>query len=432
MTDTLRHYQLEAVAQMQQAPGGFILGDACGLGKSATTINYTRTLPTNQPRFLLVVPKTLREQWQDEIHKWEPDIPVHQVMMDMDVSRMEGWFVMHYEQLIGRSAFQAMHKPIWDVIIADEAHRIKNPKAQRTIALKHFEGAMKIALTGTPMEHSPADLWAALNWHDRYTFSSYGAFFSRYVKIKPNYLGYPMIVGAKHLDELSIKLAGRYLARTKADVAPEMPPLTITPVLCKATKEQAWMYKAIREADDVIVNLKDKELIITNVLTELVRCQQLSSHPSLLGIRDQEGGKFEWLRDWLEDNPHVKAVIFVKFREVAVYLQNMFGGAICIGGKSTIKSFTDGRERIIIATIAEGGEGLDLPQAEVAIFYDQDWSSIKMTQALNRIHRIGPMQHIPKQAYMLHTFPTDRLVQRAYTDKWTIANLVSKYISGGY
>jgi len=429
----LRKYQQEAIDAIMHAPGGFILGDACGLGKTATAVSYGRQRCQSiaRPQYLAIVPKTLRSQWEDEIHDWDPDIPVHQVLFNGPVIG-EGWFIAHYEQLTTAGGLPTYLNRVWDLVVVDEAHRIKNPTTLRSKAVRKFEAAMKLCLTGTPMEKSPLNLWPMLNWHDRREFRSLGAFRARYVEMDVNWAGYPVMVGPKNLADLAQRLKGRFLARTKEQVAPEMPKLQIVKVKCPPDASQEWVHKAITEADDIIVEVGNKELVIQNTLVKIVRCQQLASFPPILGFNDTKGAKTAWLREWLSDNPDIPAVIFTKFRETAQYLHSEFGGELCIGGAPATGAFRSGEVRLVFATIAYAGEGFNFPRAEAAIFVDQEWSTIKMSQALDRIHRIGAYQDIPKTAYMLQTFPEDRLVYRAFTEKWSEVTMVSKYLTGDY
>jgi SNF2 family DNA or RNA helicase len=82
----------------------------------------------------------------------------------------------------------------------------------------------------------------------------------------------------------------------------------------------------------------------------------------------------------------------------------------------------------LIGTIAAMGEGLNLQRASTAIFVDQEWSTIKMTQAYDRIHRLDITE--PKVIYLLHCANTvDNLILEALTNKWSQTELVYAALS---
>jgi hypothetical protein len=96
------------------------------------------------------------------------------------------YYIMHYHALPLLSFFDKVqlgrNALVWDHIIADEAHLIKNRKAERTKILKRQKARKKTAVSGTPADDKPLDIWSVLNWLDRSKYSSYWRFYNTYIK----------------------------------------------------------------------------------------------------------------------------------------------------------------------------------------------------------------------------------------------------------
>lgn len=279
------------------------------------------------------------------------------------------------------------------------------------------------------MEKNPSDLWSVLHWLYPTQYTSYWNFFERYVETSVNYMGYQIIVGGKNLDQLAAEIGSFFFRRTKAEVAPQLPPKIMQRVEVRMDEQQAKIYKTIKASRDIEVDVGLSEtMIIKNALAKIVRLQQVSSDPILLGF-DLQSAKIEWVTDFVEDNPDETLVIFTKFRDTAIRLSRTLKADLIVGGQTHAggKDFISGKTNVLVGTIAAMGEGLNLQRARTAIFIDQEWSSVKMVQAVDRIHRIDDTQ--PKNIIYLHTGGTvDGLVLEALDKKWSDLDLAYKYL----
>jgi SNF2 family DNA or RNA helicase len=439
------NYQEEAIARCIKSDQ--LIADECGLGKTLIAIETVKRLratksPEWQRPVLVLAPKSSGWQWTDMIFQQAGDEQlIYQLgqagrglpeyISDEDANKT--WIISHYEALLHVGS--KIQETIWSVIIADEAHRIKNRKAQRAKWLKSLTGARKIALTGTPMEKSPADLWSILNWVDHENFRSYWAWWDEYVDSRRNWAGYIDILGAKNLEKLSRVVSPYMLRRTKEEVAPQLPPKIMQRIGVQMLEAQENFYRQIQKAKDIELELEDMTktklerdpLLIKNVLSKIIRLQQVSSDPRLLEL-DAKSGKLDWALDYILDNPDEPIVVFTKFRETAIHLGALVMGDVLVGGTKTFaQSFLTGKTNVLVGTIAAMGESLNLQRAKTAIFIDQEWSTIRMVQAVDRIHRID--SKTPKNIIFLHSVGTvDDLVLTALDTKYTDAEIAYEYI----
>lgn len=426
-----RPYQEEAI-QLGLIRSALI-ADEPGLGKTLEGIEIARRrmIDLGGPT-LIVVPKRTREQWITEIYKQDPDNEV--VVIESYTPIVPQWhtyYIMHYE--VAYKLGSHLQQFTWTTMILDEAHRIKNRRARVTEILKKFRALRKIALTGTPIEKSPADLWSILNWLYPAHFTSYWKWCDRYVHYMEFHRGkevYRKIVGGARLDEMAEVLSMFAIQRTKAMVAPDLPPRIEHTVPVSMDDRQLKLYSSLAKSNDIEFQYEGKEIVIPSVLTQITRLQQVSTWPALAGFPEVPACKIEWLHEWLEDNPNETVVVFSRFRKTAEMLHSTYkDSSLVVGGSdwTQLKAFQEGDSHVLFGTIAAMAEGLNLQQARTAIFLDFEWSSIKMTQAVDRIHRINITE--PKHIVYLCSSAIDDLIYNAFKHKWSEAQLVQEFLT---
>ena len=420
-----RDYQLKAARIA--AGRNILLADECGLGKTLTALlAIQQYAPDRHSQSLAVCPLRLVEQWKDEASRAGVKAFVLPYGWPITLfNKLDGLYITHYENLRNADTLMSLRAVPWDVIIVDEAHRIKNRDAVQTKAIKSLYAGRKIAITGTPMEKSPADLWSILNWLYPNSYSSYWRFVNRFIDVADTYFG-KKFKGVKNEKGLAQQLATIMVRRTKQEVEPELPPKILQIVEVSMTNSQKAAYDAIDKAKDILVDVGDRiPLLVANVLSKMTKLQQISSTPRTLDI-PAGSGKLDWLMDWLGDNEGVRVVMFTRFRQTAVAIAEAITSEDCdiiMGGMPVkIDGFLSGRKYHLVGTIDAMGEGLNLQIADVAIFVDLHWSTLKMTQAIDRIHRIGITG--PKLIYFLLSGDIDYLIYKALDRKWSILDLV--------
>jgi len=424
-----------------------LLFDDCGLGKTIQAIKAAARFPGPK---LVICNKAAKLQWEDAI--WEElhttGVVGGVVMSTGQAGRFEGveraekllhtranfWLVTHWAG--ARMDYKFLAKAFWDVIIADEAHKIRNRKAQTSLFVKQFLSRRKIALTATPQEKSIADMWSILNWLAPTMFKSYWQFFEEYVDYDTPMYGPRTVLGTRkdRATQIGELLAPYTLGRTKAEVAPDLPPLIEPPTSVELYQAHRELYTKLMKGSLTLPG-SDEELFIPGQLTKLLRAQQLASDPEIFGIHTPNV-KWDWVMDFLEGiHPDESTIIVTRFRTTAIRLAAHLKASLLVGGAAPKDSlppvlFLTGKTRVLVGTIGAMSESLNLQRAKYCICYDITWSAGQMTQVHNRIHRMDITE--PKFVYNLIAKDTvDVLIQLAYLEKWTDQKLVKEWLARG-
>jgi SNF2 family DNA or RNA helicase len=325
---------------------------------------------------------------------------------------------MSYYDFLSAGTLSRLNALVWDCMIVDEAHRIKNRKAKMTQGIKQIQSIRKIALTGSPMEKNSADLWSILNFLDAYEFPAYWGWVMKNLEVTAGYFEHYKIGGPKDPEAFGRLLSPFMLRRTKEEVAPQLPEKIIIEEPVTMDPAQEEIYKAVKHTTDIEVQVASRTMLIPNALALLVRLLQVSSYPPILGFDSTPSGKLIWFDDFWTDHKDEPTVVFTRFRAPAIYLANKYNCGLIIGGERR----EIGSTGLLVGTIDSMGEGLNLQWAKNAVFLDAHWSTIKMTQAIDRIHRIDIKE--PKNIYLLWSCREDKLVLDALNHKWSEAELV--------
>ena len=182
----LKEYQRHDVAKM--ISGTSILNaNPMGLGKTVEAIIAMRELGVQNA--LIIVPKSILLQWQDQIAYWWPQMHDRVNVLPSTYPR-NCIALINYEKLLNQQTLTKLKGFKWDVIICDEAHRIKNHKSKRTMAVKSIPSTYRWALTGTPILNKPDDLWSLLHFLDQqYSGNSYWNFVNYFCEIEEGFWG---------------------------------------------------------------------------------------------------------------------------------------------------------------------------------------------------------------------------------------------------
>uniref|UniRef100_A0A8C3MHH5 Uncharacterized protein n=1 Tax=Geospiza parvula TaxID=87175 RepID=A0A8C3MHH5_GEOPR len=294
----LRDYQREGAQFLYRHYAnkrGCILGDDMGLGKTIQVISFlaavlhkkgTREdIENNMPEFLLrtmkkgsdcnlkktfliVAPLSVLYNWKDELDTWGyfKVSVLHGSKKDDDMSRIkQGKFevaLTTYEIL--RLYLDEFNRIEWSAVIVDEAHRIKNPKAQITQTMKSLKCRVRIGLTGTILQNNMKELWCVMDWavpgllgsrvHFKKKFSDPVEHGQRHTATKRE-----LATGRKAMVKLARIMSGWFLRRTKALISDQLPKKEDRMVFCSLTEFQRAVYQAVLETDDVTLVLRAGE-----------------------------------------------------------------------------------------------------------------------------------------------------------------------------
>jgi len=415
-----------------------LLADACGVGKTLPAIETVKALVAQLGKpALIVVPARIKDQWLDKLLEQgvKPECIFWLDSTTKDISHLADDMIIltHYEAMVKHLAWLKLSS--YSVIVADEAHRIKNRKAKRSEAIKQVKSYRRIALTGTPYDRDPSDIWSILNWLDPQFFSSYWKFFEAHINYEERIISYRTGQRIKQIKPQPLKDAESFarvlrpymLQRSKQDVRPDLPDNIIEYIDLEMYPDQSKAYKHLVDSEDPIVSIDGVDITVQIVLTQILREIQLTTDPMLLGL-NTKSIKLDWVIDWVEDNPNESVIIFTRFASTAKKLKELLPQfELVIGGTKARKMVS--ADRRIIATIAAGAEGMDLPWVDTAIFLDVEWSSILMQQALDRIHRIN-IENVKHTYYLRCKGTVDYLLHTALQGKWNTKELAERFLKG--
>ncbi|GAA3432224.1 hypothetical protein GCM10018954_018270 [Kutzneria kofuensis] len=272
----LRDYQLRGLrwlARMTSLGLGCCLADDMGLGKTITVIAlhlHRAAGPT-----LVVCPASLLGNWEREIRRFAPGVPVRRFHGSArDLADVDGFVLTTYGTM--RLDAEELGAVPWDLVVADEAQHVKNARSATAKALRTIKSGVRVALTGTPVENTLFELWAILDWATPGLLGSQAAFRRRWAKP----------IEADKDEETARRLARLLrpflLRRGKSDpgIAPELPAKTETDQLVPLTREQAGLYEAVvRETLTEIAETDGmaRRGLIIKLLTSL---KQICNHPA--------------------------------------------------------------------------------------------------------------------------------------------------------
>lgn len=445
-----RLYQWEGAHFLERRPGA-LCGLECGLGKTLLSI-LALALRLGEDgedaRVLVVCPPTLKDWWLQEAAELGLPVTVYSGMVApatyQSLDDVGGIVLAHYQQFVGHSskAIRPLTKPLlkqkWDIVVLDEAHWIKNRKAQRTKMIKLLKTRFKWGLSGTLVAEFPQDLWSLLNWVAPGEYSSYWTFvdqycltevatfsgrsFRRVVGVKPTLLPDGTYSTDVTLATLRRNTEDLIWIRTREDVGVELPPLTISDVPLTMPADQAAYYHRVKTETVILLveqfgppdvwDLRggDDSLVIRNAAVRFGRLMQVSSDPTVF-FPCEEHAKRGWLLDYLESGGR-PAVIFTHYVHTAEQIEH------------TLQE--QGATGFTVGTYDKMAEGLNLQAYDTLIAWDPSPSRMKWEQARYRIHRMG--QERPCQIYRLMTSDIDRRAWRQIDFKETTVQMIVAWL----
>lgn len=414
-----------------------LLADVMGLGKTIQAIGLINTLPSIK-RVLIVCPASLKINWQNELITWSSrPFTVHVInpgspWLPADI------VICNYEQVAKHRA--EINKVAWNLLICDESHYLKNDKSQRTQQIVGqwddnpakriypIKAERRLFMTGTPILNRPKELWTTVRALDRQGLGvDWMRFHMRYCGAYKDHFGW-QIDGASNLEELNCRLRNSImLRRKKEDVLKELPPkrrqiIMLEPVTVSA-KQALKAELALATTEETINTLRAKiEALSVNQVSEEYKkiVQRLASYQSVAFIdtakirHNTALAKLPMAMDFLvnvlanED----KVVIFAHHHDVIDILVEGLAeyGVVHFDGRTEIKKRQEAVEtfqhdpkvRVIIGSIGTMGSGWTLTAASYVAFVELDWVPGNLTQAEDRLHRIGQKESILIQHLMLN------------------------------
>merc|ERR1712038_1738285 len=458
----LHPYQLEGISWARNSwnhETDIILADEMGLGKTIQTITFLYSLYKEghcRGPFLISVPLSTLINWEREFELWAPEFYVVSYVGDKDsrgvirehelsfqdnavrkgdkATRIRASTVKFHVLLTSYELISVdsacLGSVQWEVLVVDEAHRLKNAQSKFFRFLSGYSINYKMLLTGTPLQNNLEELFYLLNFLTPSKFKDLDAFQANFTDIAKE-------DQVRKLHEL---LGPHMLRRMKADVLKNMPSKSEFIVRTNLAGPQKKYYKSILTHN--FESLRAKSGASCSLLNIMVELKKVANHPYLMAAAAEEApispnGLFELkqmtkasgklvllskMLKKLKETGH-RVLIFSQMTKLLDLLEDFLdgegykyeridGGITGTLRQDAIDRFNaPGAEQFVfLLSTRAGGLGINLYTADTVIIYDSDWNPHNDIQALSRAHRIGQ-----KNKVMIYRFVTRNTVEERVT-----------------
>jgi len=374
-------YQMDGIAFLYSRSSA-ILADEMGLGKTMQAITAIRMLLLSGEirNTLLVCPKPLVTNWMREFRQWAPEIPIAVIQGD---SSKRAWVwsnpqapvkIANYELMLKDSAIIDDESLYFDLVLLDEAQRIKNRNSTTSEIVRSIPRSRSWALTGTPIENSVEDLVSIFEF------------------LSPGHLS-----GDMHLKSLGHATRDHILRRTKDKVLKDMPPRLYRNADLELTAEQRASYKTAEE--EGIVHLADlgESVTVQHVFELVLRLKQICNFDPVT----RSSSKLERLEADMEEiiASGQKAIVFSQWVSTLDVIRDKlarfnpveYHGRIPSSRRDGVidRFRNDPSCGLILMSYGAGAVGLNLQFCHYVFLFDRWWNPAVEDQAINRAHRLG-------------------------------------------
>ncbi|HIQ20778.1 MAG TPA: hypothetical protein EYH34_06045, partial [Planctomycetes bacterium] len=392
--------------------GRCLIADDMGLGKTVQAITAAEILAHTMgiQRVLIVAPTSLKHQWFREIERFtDRDAVVVEGLLAKRIKlyRTPSFYKITNYDVIHRD-MEWIHEWEPDLIILDEAQRIKNWKTRTAKSVKLLRSDYAFVLTGTPLENRLEELYSIVEFVDRHRLGPMFRFLAEHQHVDEN----GRVIGYRNLSRIKETLQPILVRRTKEEVLTQLPERLDKHFFVPMTPEQ---WKHHEENREIVARLVAKwkrfgflsETDQQRLLIALQNMRMACNSTYLLDKKTDHGVKadevLELVMETLEDS-ETKVVVFSQWLRMLELIvrrleRHRLGHVLFYGGvpgpnrKKLIERFReDSNCRLFLATDA-GGVGLNLQHASVVINLEQPWNPAVLEQRIGRVHRLG--QHRP-------------------------------------
>lgn len=370
-------------------------------GKAKPSVSTSPHPPI--PPSLVVVPKSLVFNWQQEAARFTPELRVldhtGQSRQRGETAHFEDYDVVLTTYGTLRNDVEDLKDTKFDYVVLDEAQWIKNASSASAKAARMLQGEHRLALSGTPIENHLGELWSLFEF------------------LNPGMLGAASVFkmagsGARNPNEGTRKLLANalrpfILRRTKQQVATELPAKLEQTLYCELEPDQRKFYNELRDhyRGTLLDRIANEGMAKSKmqVLEALLRLRQAAIHPGLIDpkLADQDSAKLDLLLEQIDEvleGDH-KALVFSQFTSMLTILRDR------LDKMGVVYEYLDGRSRdrqkhverfqkdpdvsLFLISLKAGGTGLNLTAAEYVFLLDPWWNPAVEMQAIDRAHRIG-------------------------------------------
>jgi hypothetical protein len=383
-----------------------LLADEMGLGKTVQAIAACELLRKykNVKRVLVVATASLKTEWEEQIDKFTQSSSM--IVVGTRANRLKQYqqpaffYLTNYEQIVmDKAAIQDILQP--DVIILDEAQRIKNWQTKAAQAVKQLKSRYAFVLTGTPLENRIDDIYSIVQFLDPHVFGALFRFNRKFYQVDEK----GRATGYKNLDELHQKVCTLMLRRLKQEVEGQLPDRTVNTFFVKMEQEQRDRYDEYKSRVARLVMQSKRRPLSPDEFKKMqmwLSCMRmLCDTPYILDPDCQISPKLSELKKILSEvllDKTAKILIFSEWERMLQLVRNMLekqkisiawhtGSVPQQKRRLEIKRFKEDPLCRIFLSTDSGSVGLNLQNANFVINLDLPWNPAKLEQRIARAWR---------------------------------------------
>ncbi len=385
-----------------------LLADEMGLGKTIQAIAACALLHRlgKAQRVLVITPASLKTEWEEQIRRFTP--LSYRIVFGGKISRLAAYesgpltpffTIVNYEQMVA-DALDVNHRLAPDVVVLDEAQRIKNWDTKTAQAVKRLRSRYAFVLTGTPIENRIDELHSLMDFLDPGVLGPLFRFNREFYDLDDR--GRPQ--GFKNLDRLHERIKPYMLRRRKADVETELPQRTDRNHFVPLGDTQRQDYNAHEVEVTKLASIAKRRPLTKQeqdkLMRELAMMRMVCDTSYILNPEDRTCPKPAELERILEESAEndAKVIVFSEWERMLQLVREScralkMGFAWHTGSvpqqkrRAEINAFKDDPNcRVFLSTDA-GATGLNLQVASVVINCDLPWNPAKLEQRIARAWR---------------------------------------------
>ncbi len=403
----LYDYQIDGMLHLAFS-GRAMLADEMGLGKTVQAIAAAAVMREyfGIKRVLVVSPASLKTEWEEQIRKFTA-LPV-EIIYGSRKARLETYrksttffMLTNYEQII-KDYDEINNELMPDLVILDEAQRIKNWRTMTANHLKRLQSRFAFVLTGTPIENKIDELYSLVEFINPAIFGSLFRFNRRFYHFGED----GKVDGVRNLRELHEEVGQVMLRRRKSEIAEQLPERVDNNYFVEMSKEQRSRYTEYEVIVARLYQIAKKRPLLPQEFERLqiaLGCMRnLCDSVYIMDTKIKESPKIDELMHILEDiwtaEPERKIIIFSEWvRMLELVEERLDEQEICsalhVGHvpqakrREEINRFKNDPVCKVFLSSDSGGVGLNLQAASVVVNLDLPWNPARLEQRIARAWR---------------------------------------------
>ena len=399
-------YQVEGI-NFSLFKRAVLIGDEMGLGKTlqAIALAILKKKVFGFNKVLVVTLASLKEQWKREIERFSDEkaaiVAGNPQQRQLIYAEDKSFFKLtNYEAVLRDTTIISSFKP--DIVILDEAQRIKNFSTKTADAVKTLPKKHSLVLTGTPLENKLEDVYSIIQFLDPHMLVPLWKFAADHFMLSRDKKG--KILGYRNLEQLHEKLKSIVIRRKKEDVLSDLPDQVINNYYLDLHEKQQKMHSGYLQSLLPILNKKFlTPMDLRRIQELLLRMRMVCNSTYLIDRKTHISPKLKELEGIIEElvvQSNRKMVIFSEWTTMTFLIARYISEAnipfVELSGKVPVKKrqalideFTYNPDCKVFLSTDAGGTGLNLQAADCVVNFELPWNPARMYQRIGRVNRIG-------------------------------------------